>query len=73
MTDIKKMTFEEAYRELEETVQKLEVGNLPLAEALALYEQGMTLAKYCNVQLDQTELSIQRLTPGGDLVDLEAH
>jgi exodeoxyribonuclease VII small subunit len=70
-TDLEKLTFEEAYSELEKTVQKLEAGNLSLAESLTLYERGMALAKQCGLTLDQAELSIQRLTPSGDLVDFE--
>jgi exodeoxyribonuclease VII small subunit len=71
-TAIDQMAFEQAYQELEETVQKLEAGNLPLEEALLLYQKGMALAQHCGIQLDQAELSIQALTPSGDLVDFEA-
>ena len=42
------LSFEQAYQQLEEIVQKLEAGNLPLAEAIALYQQGMALAQLCN-------------------------
>ena len=46
LTDIKHMTFEVAYAELEETVRKLEAGSLPLAEALTFssitWEQRIT-------------------------------
>ena len=66
--DAEIMTFEEAYAELEETVQKLEAGSLPLAEALALYQRGMSLAKQCNLQLDKAELTIKTLAPPGELV-----
>lgn len=65
------LSFEQAYRELEETVQKLEVGNLPLEEALALYQRGMVLAQYCNRQLDSAELRIKTLAPSGELVDFD--
>ena len=70
-TDIEKMDYEAAFTELEETVQKLEAGSLPLAEALALYQRGMALAKHCNLQLDNAELTIKALTPSGELVDFE--
>lgn len=69
--DIGKMTFEQAYSQLETTVQTLEAGNLPLADALALYQRGMALAKHCGLQLDEAELSIQRLSPSGELVDFD--
>jgi exodeoxyribonuclease VII small subunit len=65
------LTFEQAYRELEQTVQKLEAGNLPLAEALALYQRGMALAQQCGQQLDSAELSVQTLTPTGELADFD--
>jgi exodeoxyribonuclease VII small subunit len=69
--DLSALTFEQAYAELEQTVQKLQAGNLPLAEALALYQRGMALAKHCEQQLDNAELSVQMLTPAGELVDFE--
>jgi exodeoxyribonuclease VII small subunit len=68
---IETMSFEQAYTELEITVQKLEAGNLPLEEALSLYQRGMALAAYCNLQLDKAELRIKTLTPSGELVDFE--
>lgn len=70
-TNIERMTFEQAYRELEETVQKLETGNLPLEEAMTLYQRGITLAQYCNQQLDTAELRIKVLAPSGELVDFD--
>jgi exodeoxyribonuclease VII small subunit len=70
-TNIETMSFEQAYGELEETVQKLEAGNLPLEEALSLYQRGMALATYCNLQLDQAELRIKILIPSGELVDFD--
>ncbi len=71
-SSLKDMSFEQAFSELEETVQKLEVGNLPLAEALTLYQRGMALAKHCGVALDDAELSIKQLMPSGELEDFEA-
>ncbi len=68
MTDtIEEMTFEEAFTALGDTLEKLEGGDLLLAEAIALYEQGMALAKYCNIQLDAAELRVNQLTPTGEL------
>ena len=69
--DIDQLTFEEAYLRLQETVTQLEAGNLPLAEAMTLYQTGMDLAKQCGLQLDQAELTIKKLTPSGDLVDFD--
>lgn len=64
-------TFEQAYSQLQATVAQLEMGNLPLEKAIALYEKGMALAKQCGLQLDQAELTIKKLTPSGDLDDFE--
>ena len=54
-------SFEELYRRLEETVAKLERGGLPLEESIALYEEGMQLAKRCQEILDKAELRITKL------------
>lgn len=54
-------SFEELYRSLEETVEKLEKGGLPLEESIALYERGMELAKRCQSMLDKAELRITKL------------
>jgi exodeoxyribonuclease VII small subunit len=56
-------SFEQLFEELEATVQKLEAGNLTLDESLALYEQGMQLARRCSEQLDRAELRIKELAP----------
>jgi exodeoxyribonuclease VII small subunit len=54
-------SFEELYRRLEETVEKLEKGGLPLEESIALYEEGMQLAKRCQEILEKAELRITKL------------
>ena len=69
--EIKSLSFEQAYQQLEETVQKLETGQLSLEDALALYQQGIALAQHCGFHLDQAELTVKRLTPEGDLTALE--
>ncbi len=54
-------TFEDLYLRLEEAVAKLEAGNLPLEESIALYEEGMVLAQRCQELLDSAELRITKL------------
>jgi exodeoxyribonuclease VII small subunit len=56
-----KETFEELFRRLEETVTKLEEGGLPLERSLALYEEGMLLARRCQEMLDGAEVRIRQL------------
>jgi exodeoxyribonuclease VII small subunit len=58
--------FEELFLELEETVRRLEAGELTLAESLALFERGTTLAEQCNVLLDSAELRVRQLTTRPD-------
>ncbi len=53
--------FEAIYRELEETVQRLESGDLSLEESLALFERGAALAEQCNAVLDNAELRVRQL------------
>ena len=65
MNEIKDLTFEQAFAELEETVHKLEAGGLTLEESLALFERGQALAAHCNAQLDQAELKVRQLSPEG--------
>ncbi len=59
-------SFEDAFAELEATVRRLEEGNLPLAEALALYERGVRLSARCREFLDAAELRIQELGAQAD-------
>jgi len=68
---VEELTFEEAFAELEETVRKLEAGGLTLEESIALYERGQALAAYCNRRLDEAELKVQQLTPGGDVIPFD--
>lgn len=56
------LSFEELYRRLEETVRKLEAGDLSLAESLALFEEGTSLAEQCNALLDRADLRVRQLT-----------
>ena len=55
------LSFEQAVGRLDETVQALETGGLPLAEATHLYEEGMKLARLCNELLVSAELRITRI------------
>lgn len=61
--------FEQSLAKLEETVVKLERGDLPLEEALAAFEKGMTLSKACQKRLDQAESRIEELLPAPDRGD----
>jgi exodeoxyribonuclease VII small subunit len=55
------VSFEQLYARLEEKVSKLEQGGLSLDDAIALYEEGMTLARECQERLDAAEQRITKL------------
>ncbi len=64
------MTFEEAYKELESIVLRLEAGSLTLDESLGLYERGQALSKWCETQLDSAELRVSQLADDGSESEL---
>jgi exodeoxyribonuclease VII small subunit len=55
------MTFEEAQKELEQIVLRLEHGQAPLDEAVALWERGEELYRFCRERLDSAEGKIEEL------------
>lgn len=54
-------SFEEQLKSLEEVVEKLEQGDLPLQESLKLFEKGMALSTDCKKELDAAEGQVQVL------------
>ncbi len=59
------ISFEEALKRLEEVVARLEKGNLPLEESLALFQEGIGLVKRCEALLDTAEEKIEMLIQEG--------
>ena len=55
-------TFEDALAVLEESVQRLEAGDLKLEEALEVFEKGVAASRTCGQWLDQTRERVQVLT-----------
>lgn len=62
--------FEAALQRLDQIVQRLEKGDLPLEESLVLYEEGIRLSKLCHAKLEEAEGRIEMLMKDarGDLV-----
>jgi exodeoxyribonuclease VII small subunit len=54
-------TFEAALQKLDEIVQKLEKGELPLEQSLVLYEEGVRLSRLCHAKLEEAEGKIELL------------
>ena len=61
---IAEMKFEAALAELEEIVQSMEGGRLPLEESIAAYRRGSELLRHCQQQLSDAERKIQVLEDG---------
>jgi len=57
----KVQTFEVALHRLEQILEKINAGDVPLAEAIALYEEADALMALCNKQLAEAEQKIEVL------------
>ena len=64
--DIDKMSFEQALRELEDIVRKLEGGEVELEKSIAIYERGAKLKAQCEARLKAAELRIEQIVQGPD-------
>ncbi len=72
MTDeIQEINFEEALRQLEEIVTRLEIGDLALEEAMALFEEGQRLTTQCNAKLESAALQVEQLTSDGEIIETD--
>lgn len=63
----KEPSFEEAFRQLEAVVAKLESGDTKLEETIRYFEEGMRLSGICQKRLDEADRKIELLLrrPGG--------
>lgn len=59
-------TFAAALSRLEEIVQELEKGDLPLEQSLKLFEEGVKLARLCTRRLDEAERKVEILLKDKD-------
>jgi len=62
----KKLTFEEALKQLETIAEQIERGTIGLEESIDKYEEGMALVKQCRDILSKAELKIQHLQQRAD-------
>ena len=59
-------SFEQSLTRLDEIVRRMEKGDVPLEEALTLFEEGTALVTSCNQLLDEAEMKVVQLTKGPD-------
>ena len=70
MTDVTPLSadlsFEDALQRLEQIVSKLESGQAPLKESIALYEEGARLRAHCETRLKAAQLRVEKIVVGPD-------
>lgn len=68
MTDkpVKDMSFEDAMKELEQVVARLESGDAPLEDSIKLYERGAALKEHCQKKLTEAEEKVAQITLDGN-------
>lgn len=59
------LTYEEAYKKLENILERLESKGASLDESLSLYEEGISLYKHCNKLLENAQLKISKFSQLG--------
>lgn len=70
-TDITTLSFEDALKELETIVDRLEKGDVELEASIAIYERGEALRAHCDKLLRSAEARVEKITlnqdgtPGG--------
>ena len=67
----KELKFEEMMGKLEEIVDSLESGDMPLDESLKKYEEGVKLLRLCRKRLDETKRKVEILVKKGNKLSAE--
>ncbi len=65
-SDIAALTFEQALAELEQIVGKLESGQAPLEDSIAMYERGAALKAHCEQRLEAARLRVEKIVMGAN-------
>lgn len=69
METINELSFEQAYEQLQATLEQLESGELSLEDMVAITEKGKLLSARCQTLLDNAELRIKKINDAGVLSD----
>lgn len=73
---MKKQSFDDALKRLEEIVEQLESGQLSLEDSLARFEEGVKISLFCQEELRKTDgkvsLLVKKLNGDMELFDFEA-
>lgn len=63
------LSYEQAFKELEQIIETLETEQKPLDESLKVYERGQLLLQYCSALLDQADLRIRQVNPTPEITE----
>jgi exodeoxyribonuclease VII small subunit len=66
LNDLAELPFDEAIKRLEEVVEKLEQGEIPLEQSIQLFQEGMLLARLCSKKLEDVGRKIEVLVKEND-------
>ncbi len=66
LVPVETLTFEKALAELEQIVGRLERGDVPLAESIAIYERGEALKNHCAKLLGEAEARVEKIRIGSN-------
>lgn len=66
-----KLTYEQSIARLDDIVRNMERGDVPLEQALKLFEEGANLIAACNKMLDEAEQMVVKLKKGPDGYPIE--
>ena len=65
-TPVDKLSFEDALKELEGIVTKLERGDAPLEESISVYQRGAALKAHCEAKLKAAQLKVEKIVLKAD-------
>jgi exodeoxyribonuclease VII small subunit len=71
-SDAAEPDFEQSLQELETLIARLERGDLPLAESLTLFEQGVALTRQCHARLADAQARVELLLKDGSTQPFDA-
>ncbi|MBR4168638.1 MAG: exodeoxyribonuclease VII small subunit [Lachnospiraceae bacterium] len=67
--ELKKMSINDAFASVEETMDKLRSDEISLEESFALYKEGVEILKACAEKIDTVEKKVQKLDEEGNISD----
>ena len=65
--ELEKMSLEQAFEQLEETIARLESEDITLEDSFSAYKEGMDILKHCNNSIDKVEKQVLMLSADGEL------